>query len=396
MAALRIDPAASAAPRGFALWNLGFRPFFLLAGAFAAVSVTVWTLEFAGWFGTHAWLRNPLWHAHEMLFGYAFAVVVGFLFTAVRNWTQRPTPSGLLLAGIVALWIVARLSVLAGLPVLAAAADTAFALAAAAGIAVPLLASRNRRNYFFVLLLAGLGCANLAFHLAMSGRIDIPVRFGLQVGLDLILFVIAVMGGRVIPMFTNGGVPGAAASRRPWLERVALGSVLAVLAADAFGAPEVLVVSACAVAACAHAARVSLWHPLRTIRVPIVWVLHASYAWIAGSLALRALAGLDLVQASLATHALTVGAIGGMTLGMMTRVARGHTGRPLTAGTAETLMYALVQAAALVRVLLPLAAPQMLLTAVLVSAALWAAGFTLFTLTYWPILTRPRMDGAPG
>lgn len=396
MAELRIDPSPLPTPGGFALWNLGFRPFFLLAGGFAAVSVGVWTLEFAGWFGTHAWLRNPAWHAHEMLFGYALAVVVGFLFTAVRNWTQQPTPSGRALAGIAALWVAARLCVAADAPLAAAAADSAFALAAALGIAIPLLASRNRRNYFFVLLIAGLGCANLAFYLAMAGWIDIPARLGLQVALDLILFVVAVMGGRVIPMFTNGGVPGAGATRRPWLERASLGSLLAVLGGDLFGVPEIAVASLCAVAACAHAARLALWHPLRTVRVPIVWILHASYAWIAVSLALRALAGFDLAADSVATHALTVGAIGGITLGMMTRVARGHTGRPLTAGAAETTAFALVQSAALVRVFVPLAAPQMLLAAVLASAALWVAAFTLFTLTYWPILTRPRADGAPG
>lgn len=384
------------ARREFSLWNLGFRPFFLLAGAYAAVSVGCWTLEFTGLLGIHAWLRNPLWHAHEMIFGYAFAVVTGFLLTAVRNWTQQPTPTGIALAGVASLWFAARAFVLADLPVPAVAADLAFTLAVAISIARPLLASRNRRNYFFVPLIAGLGCANLAFVAATAGWIELPLRYGLQAGLDLILFVIAVMGGRVIPMFTNGGVPGAGATRLPWLEQLSLGSLLVVLAADLAGAPGWLIAALCAPAALAHAARLALWHPLRTRSVPIVWILHASYAWIAVSLALRALAGLDLVAASVASHALTVGAIGGLTLGMMTRVSRGHTGRPLRTGAAETTAYAFIQTAALLRVFLPLALPQMLPLSAMLSGALWAAGFGLFTLSYWPILTRPRVDGLPG
>ena len=393
MALLRIEPPPVAPPPGFALFDLGFRPFFLLAGAFAALSVACWTIEFTGWSGSHAWLRDPLWHAHEMIFGYAFAVIVGFLFTAGRNWTQHPTPRGALLAGIAALWVTARICVLADQPLPAAAADTAFALAAALGLAHPLWKSRNRRNYFFVPLLAGLGCANLVFCLATAGRIDLPLRLGLQIGLDLILFVISVMGGRVIPMFTNGGVAGAGAVRLPWLERVSLGSVLALLAADLLAAPAVVVACICAAAALAHAARLALWRPLRTLRVPIVWILHASYAWIGIALGLRALAGFELVPVSAAAHALTVGAIGGLTLGMMTRVARGDTGRALVAGSVETAAFALVQAAALVRVLVPLAAPPMLLAAVTASAALWVAAFSLFTFTYWPIL--PRARGRP-
>lgn len=391
-----LKPTPAPERRGFSLWNLGFRPFFLLAGAYAAVSVGCWALEFTGLVGTHAWLRNPLWHAHEMIFGYAFAVVAGFLLTAVRNWTQQPTPTGWALAGLASLWLAARALVFADLPGPALAADLAFTLAVAFSIARPLLASRNRRNYFFVPLLAGLGCANFVFVASTAGWIDLPLRYGLQAGLDLILFVIAVMGGRVIPMFTNGGVPGAGATRLAWLERLSLGSLLAVLGADLAGAPGWLVAALCAPAALAHAARLALWHPLRTAGVPIVWILHASYAWIAVSLGLRALAGLDLVAASLASHALTVGAIGGLTLGMMTRVSRGHTGRPLKTGATETAAYALIQSAALVRVFLPLALPHALPMSALISGALWVAAFTLFTLSYWPILTRPRLDGQPG
>jgi len=204
------------------------------------------------------------------------------------------------------------------------------------------------------------------------------------------------MGGRVIPMFTHNGVPGANATRRPLVEKAALGSVLALLATDAVslnGWPLSLV----AIVACvAHAWRWALWQPWKTLRVPLVWVLHLAYLWVPVHLLLRAFGELGLVTPSLATHALTVGAVGGLIIGMMTRTARGHTARPLRADRWDTACYVLVSLAALVRVGLPLVAPAQTLPAVLASAALWSAGFGLYALRYWPVLSRPRLDGKPG
>lgn len=390
------SPAAGPAPSDYALWNLGFRPFYLLAALFATISVPLWTAQYAGWLGTRAIIGGPLWHAHEMLFGYAFAVIVGFLFTAGRNWANLPTPTGTTLAAIAALWVAARVLVLTPYALAAAAFDTAFAVAAAAAIAVPFVRSGNRRNYFFIALLLGLGLANLVFHLGMAGLLDVALQPSLQAGMDLVLFIMVVMGGRVIPMFTMNGIPGVFCARLPWIERLAPGSILALLAADVLGAPEIIVGPLAALAAAVHATRLVLWRPWRTLRTPIVWILHCAYAWIALALALRALAAWDLVGASLATHAFTVGAIGGLTLGMMTRTSLGHTGRPLRAGRAEVFCYAAVQLAALARVVLPLAFPQLYLEAVIGSGLLWSAAFGVFTIAYWPILTRSRADGKPG
>ena len=387
---------SSPAPAGLALWNLGFRPFYLLAGLFATRSVPVWMAQYAGWLHGYAIIAGPLWHAHEMLFGYAFAVIVGFLFTAGRNWANQPTPTGRTLAAIAALWLAARVLVLTPYALAAAAFDTAFAFAAAIGIAVPFVRSGNRRNYFFVALLLGMGLANLAFHLGMAGLLDLPVQRGLQVGLDLVLFIMVVMGGRVIPMFTMNGIPGVFCARVPSLERLAPGSVLVLLAADVAGAPDAVIGAIAAAAAAAHAARLGLWRPWLTLAKPIVWILHFAYAWIVLALALRALAAFDLVPAGLAIHALTVGAIGGLTLGMMTRTSLGHTGRPLQTGNAELFCYVAIQFAAVTRVFLPLAFPSLYLHAIIGSGLLWSLAFGVFTLTYWPILSRPRLDGKPG
>lgn len=389
------DPARPAQPGGFALWQLGFRPFYLLAGGFAALSIPLWALEFAGWI-TRPYLRGSIWHAHEMLFGFTLAVVTGFLFTAGHNWTQRPTPTGRLLALLALLWVAGRVLVLTPFGWAAAAVNTAFPLAVAVCLAIPFAAAGNRRNYFFVGLLALLAMASLAVHLDQLGVARLPGWLGVQIGLDLVLFIMAVMAGRVIPMFTNNGVPGARATRDPWLERSALAGVLALLLADAAQLHGAWMALLCWLAAFAHLARWSLWQPWKTRHAPLVWVLHLAYFWIPVHLALRASAAVGWVSPSLAIHALTVGAAGGLIIGMMTRTARGHTGRPLKADPWDTACYAMVAGAAVVRVVLPYLEPQWTVQAILGSAGLWSAGFGLFTVRYWPVLTRSRVDGAAG
>jgi uncharacterized protein involved in response to NO len=383
------------APVRWALWDLGFRPFYLLASAFAALSVGLWALQFAGHLPA-PYLAGPLWHAHEMLFGFTLAVIVGFLFTAGRNWTSRRTPTGPLLGALAALWLAARVLLLTPYAWAAALANIAFPLTCAVALAVPFAASRNRRNYFFVALLAALGAAAAVIHLDRLGAIGLPAWLGVQLALDVVLFILAVMGGRVIPMFTNNGVPGAGARRIEWLDRLALAAVLAVLAVDALQIPPLAAAPVFAIAAAAHAARWAAWKPWRTRRQPLVWVLHLGYAWIPLHLLLRSLASWGVVSPSLATHALTVGAVGGLVIGMMTRTAKGHTARPLRADRWDVAAYACVAAAAAVRIAVPLAWPAQLMPAVAASALLWSAGFAIYTARYWPVLTRSRLDGQPG
>lgn len=383
-------------PYRLALWNLGFRPFYFLAGIFAIVTLALWTAHYANWFVDILYLHNSLWHAHEMIFGYAFAVIAGFLLTAICNWTGLSTPTGSKLVMIVALWITGRILVATPWLLAAAVADTAFVLALVIAIGIPLVASGNRRNYFFIALLLAIGGVNLAFYLAMSGYFEIPVRDLLQLGLDLIAFTMALMGGRVIPMFTANGIPGTYPVRRVWLERIALGSLLALLVADLIRLPSETIAVIAGIAGAAHLWRLTLWKPLLTRGAPLVWILHAAYAWLALYLFLRALANLSIVPPNLATHALTIGAIGGLTLGMMTRTARGHTGRALRAGKAEIACYVLINFAAVVRVLVPLAVPTFYRSTVIVSGVLWVVTFVIFVWKFWPILASPRIDGRSG
>jgi uncharacterized protein involved in response to NO len=382
-------------PQRFALWDLGFRPFYLLASTFAALSIALWALQFSGILG-HGYLSGPIWHAHEMLFGFALAVVVGFLLTAGRNWSGQPTPTGLPLMALAALWVLGRILVLTPFGWAAALTNAAFPLAAAFALGRALVKGGSRRNYFFIALLVAMSIAEMAIHLSQLGAAPAMGWIGVQAGLDVLLFIISVMTGRVMPMFTNNGVAGAKAVSRPWLNATASGAILLLLAADLAQANAAVIVAVAALGAAAQLLRCLLWKPWKTWRHPIVWVLHVACLWIPFHLALRAGAQWGWVPASLATHALTVGAAGGLIVAMMTRTARGHTARPLKADRWDVAIYALVLISAPVRVLLPWAAPSMTLHAVLCAALLWSAGFGLYAVRYWPVLTRPRLDGRPG
>ena len=388
-------PNAQAATNGFALWNLGFRPFYLLATLFGAFSVLLWAAQFSGYL-PNAYLQGPVWHGHEMRFGYPPAVIAGFLLTAVRAWTNQPTPSGVALMALAALWFGGRVLVLTPFPLAAAVVNAAFPVAVAVAIGIPLLRSRNVRNYFFIGLLVLLGALILAVHLALRQFFEISPRLGLQLALDVVLFIMVVMAGRVIPMFTNNGIPGTNAIRKTWVERFALAAVILLFVADLLQLPASAIAFLALTGAIAHGVRLYLWKPWRTLATPLVWILHAAYAWIVLHLALRGLIAVDLLAGSIATHALTVGAIGGLTLGMMTRTARGHTGRPLQADRFELAAFLLIQAAAVVRVFGGVASPGLYLVSVQLSAALWATALGLYAVRYWPVLTRPRLDGKPG
>ncbi|RQO58018.1 NnrS family protein [Paucibacter sp. KBW04] len=394
---LRLRPG-----EGLALWGLGFRPFYLLAATLALLSVPLWALQFSGLLG-HGGLRGSFWHAHEMVFGYALAIIIGFLFTAGRNWSGQPTPTGRPLMALAALWVLARVLVLSPWLWASLLVNVAVPWLAAWGLWRALHAGGNKRNYFFVGLLLAIGLATAALHLSELGllaQLPLPAALarglGLPLALDLLLFIIAVMAGRVLPMFSNNGVPGMNARRDDRVERVALGSVLLLAAGDAVGLTGPAMLLPLLAALVAHGWRFALWQPWKTLSNPLVWVLHAAYAWLLLHLALRAAAALQWLPAPLATHALTVGLIGLITLGMITRTALGHTGRPLKAGPIETAAYLAMLAAALLRVFLPLLMPAALLQAVWLSATLWATAFALYLWRYGPMLLRPRIDGLPG
>jgi uncharacterized protein involved in response to NO len=380
---------------------LGFRPFFLLAALLAAAAIPVWLCIYQGAIEPVSYLPPTIWHAHEMVFGFAMAVVAGFLLTAASNWTGRRTATGLGLGGLVALWIAGRASMMAGdaLPRwLAIGLDVAFLPILAIVLAIPLLATGNRRNVVFPIILLVLGAINLSLHLGAIGAIDWDPSRALRIAIDLVLLMIGVLGGRVIPSFTKNALPQAQVNPCPKAGVLALLSLAALAIAETASGNPTVTGSIALVAGIVNALRMRGWGSFATRRAPILWILHVGYAWLAVGLVLRGAAEVtEIIPLDAGIHALTLGAIGSMVLGMMSRVALGHTGRSIVPAPLTVAAYWLVNAAALLRVLFALSWNDGVRTASLIgSGALWSLAFLCFVVVYLPILIRPRADGRPG
>jgi uncharacterized protein involved in response to NO len=388
---------------GPALFRHGFRPFFFAAGLWAVAALALWLLILAGALALPTAFAPVTWHAHEMIFGFAMAAVAGFLLTAVPNWTGRMPLQGLPLMGLALLWLAGRVAVACGEtpgPVPAALVDLAFPLTLLGVVLREVLAGRNWRNLPVAAAVAVLLTANLLTHLEAIGLAD-TAALGLRLAVATLTALITLIGGRVVPSFTTNWLKKRGETRLPApfgrLDRVALAlTVTALLAWTA--APDSPPTAVLALlAGLAQALRLARWRGHRTLAEPLVWVLHLGYAWVPIGLVLLAFAALrsDLVPQAAALHALTAGAVGTMTLAVMTRATLGHTGRPLTAGPGTAAIYALVTMAALGRLLWALwpGAFPVLLSA---SGLLWLGAFGLYLALYGPMLLRPQADQRPG
>ena len=392
---------ASVAPapiqnRGWPVLRLGFRPFYILGALLACASVPVWIAAFLGAMPLDVGVSPLLWHAHEMLFGFATAIIVGFLLTAVKAWTGLATPRGTLLGGLAALWLAARLAALGAPHAVYAALDMLLLPVVAVILLRVLIRAGNRRNLPLIGILVLLALANLAFHLAVLGVIPLPPVQALYAGLALIVMIESVMAGRVVPAFTTSVNPGLKIKLPRWQELTTLAVTGVALLLWVCAPPSIVSALALALAGVLHVARMLQWHPAKTLSRPILWVLHAAYAWIPVGLLLLALAQVGWVTVSVGVHALAVGATGGLIIGMLTRTARGHTGRPLQASRAEVLAYALVMGAALIRVFVPIVLPQWYGPALVAAAAAWSVAFGIYLVLFTPWLLQTRADGKDG
>lgn len=381
-----------------ALFRLGFRPFFLFGTFFGTIPLGYFILVLSG--AVSAWPSAwdvLVWHRHEMLFGYTAAIIAGFLFTAVPNWTGHPAPKGSGLAAIVVLWVAGRVSVLFSShlpPMLVAAVDSYFFLACAAGILPALVRSGNRRNYFFVVLLVLLAIANGLTHWP-DEESHLP-DLGLQLGLNVIILMMVIIGGRVIPFFTERPL-GISIPRLPTIERVGIATALLALIAHTAAWHPVAIGVLSLLAAAINGWRLYGWKGLHTLRIPLLWVLHAGYAWLVLGFAVRGISELGgNVPSIVVTHTFTAGAISVLTLGMMARVSLGHTGRPLSVGMPMTLAFLCVNMAALLRVFGVWFFPDLVMRWLEISSVLWLLAFSIFIFIYAPILWRPRLDGRDG
>lgn len=381
-----------------------FRIFFVLAALYALLTVTAWAgFLFYGWPLPLGW--SPLqWHSHEMLYGFVAAALAGFLLTAMTNWTNAAPLTGGPLLALVGLWLAGRLAFwFAGwLPGgLVAAVDLAFFPVLAIYVTRVLLRYNNKRNLILVAVLALLTLANLLMHWGLLQRATGPLMLGQNLAIDVVTLMMVVIAGRITPAFSanwlrlHGGRPEKVI-RSARTDAAAIGSVALLLLATLFSAPDRVVGGLALVAGAANGLRLWQWSGWRTHREPLLWILHLAYTWIVVALLLRGIFLLaDIGSTSLWRHTLALGGMGTLILGVMSRVAVGHTGRPLQLAPWGRLMYGAIVAATLLR----LAAANYWIDyqlGVSLAALGWVMAFGLFLILYFPILSRPRADGRAG
>jgi len=381
----------------------GFRPFFLAAGLFAVLAMVAWAWIIITGRAPFGALPAHLWHGHEMLFGFIGAAIAGFLLTAVPSWTGSRGFAGAPLVVLTVAWLTGRIAfAAAGLlpwPVIAAA-ELCFLPLLAFLIGRALLRERNR-NFPMLVIVALLWGIDAWFMEALRRGDPALASRALAAGIGVVLLLVTIIGGRIVPSFTANalrqrGITAEIRSRVP-VETAVIGAMALAVLVDALFPRHWVAGLVAAIAAAAQAVRLAGWRSLRTLDEPIVWVLHAAYAWLPIGLALKAVHLLS--GAGGATHwqhALAIGVAATMILAVMTRAALGHTGRPLVVARAIAAAYALLLGAALVRVFGPALAPASYPVTIEVAALLWLAAWAIYVVVYAPILTRVRADGKPG
>jgi len=375
---------------GPTLFSHGFRIFFLLAGIWAALAMALWVTFLATGTQIPSRMTDVDWHMHEMVFGYSSVVIAGFLLTAVPNWTGRLPVLGWPVVGLSGVWVAGRAAILVSqwLPIFAAPMiDFAFLVVLAAVLAREIIAGKNWRNLKILGVVTVLAIANGIFHYeSLNGSAF--NGYGIRLGIGTIVFLIILIGGRVIPSFTRNWLVRQGPGRLPtpinrfdiFAISIAIAALLTWMIAPEFVGARILN----ALAAVTHAVRLARWAGWRTMAEPLVVILHIGYAFVPLGFLLSAIG--DGIQIP---HAWMVGVIGVVTSAMMTRVSLGHSGRPLAASKAVIAVYVAVILAAVLRITADYFPDQTHL--LYASAALWIASFTGFVIVYYPILAKPRV-----
>lgn len=392
-----------------ALMAFPFRPFFLLAALYAIISITGWIAYlFFGLQIPTAW-QITQWHTHEMIYGFVSAAIAGFLLTAMCNWTGAAPLKGTKLFLLVLLWIAGRIAMWTSnvfpqeyIPtnILAASLDALFLPCVTCYALSVLIRYKNKRNLIMGAMLAVLSIGNIMMHYGAFTNQLSWVKHGESLGLSLIMLLMIIIGGRVIPFFTRSWLTRTGKSTdyiktHAIVDALAIGSVIAFIILIQFTQSSSIIFSITIFAFIANTLRLIGWSGWICIKEPLLWILHLAYFWVAIALLLRGLGAINIVGHSVWVHALGVGGIGTMILGIMTRVSLGHTGRSLTLPPHACWIYTFITLAAVIRVTTAMYWMNYQL-GIMLTAIMWVLAFGLFLYLYFPILTAPRADGKPG
>lgn len=383
--------------------HLAFRPFFLLGSLFAVIAVIIWFLQY------HFNLLTPqisnlpaaFWHGHEMIFGYSMAIITGFLLTAVRNWTNVQTLHGWPLMLLALLWLLARLAPFIPHPLamsMMVLLDISFNVFLCIAVMQPIMKSHQWPQLGLWLILVLLTLANLLFYFGLFKQVQTGMEMGLYAGLYLVISLILLMGRRVIPFFIEKGVDEQfSASNYKWLDVASIVLVSIFIIVQVL-TPEMGLAAMLAFGLCLLLClRLLGWYTAGIWRKPLLWILYLAYACITLGFGLTALANIGYLNPMLATHAFGFGGVGLMTLGMMARVALGHTGRNVFEPPAVLgWMFAFIILGLIARVGLPIVLPDSYSLWIGISQLLWIMAFALFSWVYAPMLIKPRVDGRFG
>ncbi len=386
------------------LFRLGFRPFFLAGALFSIVAISLWLMLYRGTVNFQPLGGGYWWHIHEMIFGFASAIIAGFLLTAVQNWTGLPGVKGKVLAGLLLLWLLGRVSLFFPLyfsPLVSTIIDLSFLPCVAFILAKPIIAIKQYRNLFFIPLLFIFTLANAEMHASIYYPNAISTQYSGYGAVMLITLLISVMAGRVTPMFTANGTQTTKTIALPWLEKLTNGTLalitILLLLHPVIGVNNVYFGIILIFAGIFQAIRWFRWRPWITFGVPLLWSLHLAIKALAFGLVLLGISYLiPEVPSNHIWHLLTVGGIGGVILAMISRVSLGHTGRSLQAPKLMSLAFSSIVLASLVRSFGPWGFPAQTLIFIDVSGLLWLISFGLFSILYGPMLLKARMDGRPG
>ena len=382
-----------------ALFNLGFRPFFLIGSTYAAISIFVWVQVYSGQSDQTFSFSSPLaWHAHEMIFGYAMAIIAGFLLTAARNWTGVQTINGLPLFLLLLIWLVARILSFFDHSLWQAVFDNLYLLGLVIALAIPIIKAKHWKSLGIVVKIFLILGSNIVFYLGTTGQIEGGERMGLYSGLYLVISLVLMLSRRVMPMFIQNGVGYPVnPTNRIWLDRACLILFLMFWIAEISTPNGKIATALAAILFILHSIRITGWYTPGIWKQPLLWSLYLAYGFLILGFLIKALAGISDISPNLAIHAFTYGGIGMMTLAMMSRVARGHTGRNIYEPSKALLwMFVALFSGAIIRVILPLIDNSHYMLWIKWSHVHWLIAFGIFVFLYIPILIAPRVDGKPG